>query len=95
MRKERLTILLTPKEKRGVIAAAARSGVSAGEWVRQSILPGAARPAAPTREEIRALKGRAESALAGLARANEKLDSAFAEIAATKRHFARRRRPRP
>jgi hypothetical protein len=96
MRNERLTILLSPKEKRRIVSAAEKSGLSAGEWVRSRVLTEreAGLGPIPSPEEIRILEAAAEAALASFKRANDSLDRAFAEIEATKKYFAARRKNR-
>ena len=104
MRKERLTIRLTPSEKRAILAAARSSGMSPGEWLRRSLLT-RARAGGPKRKspvarprleaspaDIQALENLTARTVKSFARANRRLTLAFAEIAATRRVLAGRHR---
>ena len=90
MRSERLTILVTPQEKRRLAALAKRQRVSVGELVRSAVGKAAGDESAvplPTPEQVLALEQAADAAVAALQRADAALNRAEAELTRTKAHF--------
>lgn len=94
MRSERLTILVTPEEKRRLTALAKRRHVSVGELVRSAVNVTRERTSpmsAPTAEQIRVLEQAADAAVAALQRAGRALDRAETELTRTRAHFDAKR----
>ena len=82
---ERVVVLMTPREKRGLEAKARRLGASAAELVRRSVK--AYDPDADDKQVetlLRQLTGAHQAALAAL-------DGAERELAETRAHFASKR----
>jgi hypothetical protein len=87
MKSERLVILLTPEQKRAIVARAKSLNLSAGEVIRRSV-----ESFSPNDEEamLRALADELERSARETRKA---LASARTEIRQTLAHFATKRRP--
>ncbi len=84
---ERTTVLMTPTEKKTLEANARQTGVSIGEYVRQSVAAYDPQQA----EELAQLGVLAKELIAGNSHASAALDTALVEVAAMRRQLSRGR----
>ena len=91
MKTERMTVLVTPEQKAGILARAQRLGLSAGEMVRRAVE--SYNPATPKRSQDEALlDALAEELLSAAGSARAALKDANDDIQATLRQLAKGRR---
>lgn len=89
MKTERMTILLTPKQKAAILARAQRLGLSAGEVMRRAVE--AYQPSASRGEDEAVLNALADELLVAAKEARKALNAATEEIQVTLRQLAKSR----